>query len=375
MKSAQKKIHPWRWIEAIPTLSAVLAEWQCVCGKEFEKVRPFLQPTNQKSQRYPCTHKPSCGCEHTVVCHDDKIVAACCCEASECLSFPLQSSDLIIYELNTFELCEAIRKAFGLENSCERGGWKQPRNFRSIGVFGPSRFLAKFICGRDEDGLLNEIEQMLRWPGSPFLFVSPTAQHHTEIIRAKLKRNGCDIIALSETMELLPDGRLKAVKSIEPILAGIHKPGTESGSHAVILNEIHQGFTAVRTDVRELRKDVKTGSQREPVDENVARQLFALVEQLELKTNYRKAPVTRVFQLYCLEGISRNAVAKKCKCAPSLITARLKSLEKTLGRPPSELRSISSHFDGMVDSFSDPRAKQIYRKGLIDEAEGEEEES
>ena len=54
----------------------------------------------------------------------------------------------------------------------------------------------------------------------------------------------------------------------------------------------------------------------EPVTENEARRLFALLRALELESNFRKAPVTRVFMLYCLDGKSRDAVARDCNCSP-----------------------------------------------------------
>ncbi len=105
------------------------------------------------------------------------------------------------------------------------------------------------------------------------------------------------------------------------------------------------------------------------VAENVARQLFALIKELEMEGGWRKAPILQVFRLYCMENFSRNEVAKRCGCAPSLITLRLQAMEKKLGRKPSELRQFSSHFEAMEDSISDSRAKKIYRNGLVDEPE------
>lgn len=104
----------------------------------------------------------------------------------------------------------------------------------------------------------------------------------------------------------------------------------------------------------------------EPISDNEARVLFASIKVLESESNYRKAPVTRVFQLYCQEKLSRNEVAKACHCVPSLITLRLKAIEKKLGRKPLELRGISSHFDGIADSLTDSRARRIDRKRAID---------
>jgi hypothetical protein len=364
---------PWRWLEIFPTQAAVLAEWERACGSDFENARSFLSPTTRQSRSHPCTHRFTCGCEHEVVVHGpEHIAGACRCEAGDCPTIRLKPSDLVIYEIDGFKLCEAIRKAFGLEISREPGAWKQPNDFRSVGVFGPERHFAKYICRQDEDSLLNEIERLL-WPGDPFLLITPTPRHHSEVIHSKLKRNGCGIIALSETVELLAGGKLKVIKGVDSVLSIIRKPERQREDTTKILTEIHQGVTAVRTDVREIRKGVKTQNEGEPVDESVARQLFALVKQLESETNWRKAPILQVFRLYCMENLSRDEVAKRCSCVPSLISLRLKQIEGKLGRKPLELRQFSSHFEAMEESIADPRAKKIYRRGLTDElSDGED---
>jgi hypothetical protein len=107
----------------------------------------------------------------------------------------------------------------------------------------------------------------------------------------------------------------------------------------------------------------------EPVSEDEARRLFALLRALELESNFRKAPVTRVFMLYCLDGKSRDAVARDCNCSPSLITLRLQAIERKLGRKPAELRQFSDHFERIADSLSDSRARRIDRRRAIDGSE------
>ena len=105
-----------------------------------------------------------------------------------------------------------------------------------------------------------------------------------------------------------------------------------------------------------------------------ARKLFALLKALESEGNYQKAPVTRVFQLYCLESKTRKEVAKACRCAPSLITLRLKTIEKKLGRKPAELRSISPEFERIADSLSDSPARRIRRESALGGEDPEDED-
>jgi hypothetical protein len=104
----------------------------------------------------------------------------------------------------------------------------------------------------------------------------------------------------------------------------------------------------------------------EPATDDEARRLFGLLRALELETKFRKAPVTRVFILYCLDGKSRGAVARDCNCSRTLIALRLKAIEKKLGRKAAGLRQISGHFEKIVDSLSDSRARRIDRKRAIE---------
>ena len=104
----------------------------------------------------------------------------------------------------------------------------------------------------------------------------------------------------------------------------------------------------------------------EPISDNEARRLFALVTALELETNFRKAPVILVFALYCRDGKTRKVVARECKCSPALISLRLQMIENKLGRKASELRQIAGHFDQIADSLTDSRARRIDRRRAME---------
>jgi len=105
-----------------------------------------------------------------------------------------------------------------------------------------------------------------------------------------------------------------------------------------------------------------------------ARRLFAMVKIFQSKAKHRKAQILTVFLLYCLEGKSRNEIAKACHCSPSLITLRLQALEKELGRKPSELRSLSDQFELIADSLTDSRARRIDRRRAIDGSNPEDDD-
>jgi hypothetical protein len=146
-----------------------------------------------------------------------------------------------------------------------------------------------------------------------------------------------------------------------------------------LTSAVSSGFREVQSQVLALRKETchprrenGDGSETAPMSDNEALRLFALLKALESETNCRKAPVTRVFRLYCLEGMTRNAIARQCRCAPSLVSLRFKAIRKKLGRKLSELRQVSmlsSHFEQMEASLRDDRARRIHRTSAMDDGE------
>lgn len=150
--------------------------------------------------------------------------------------------------------------------------------------------------------------------------------------------------------------------------------GPTSADVKELVSGIHRDIAAMRRDVGELRRAGGRVSAVDPATDDEARRLFALLKALESEGDYRKAPVTRVFQLYCLEGLKREEVAKKCRCVPALVTLRLQAIEARLGRKASELRQLSGHFERIADSLTDDRARHIHRKSAMDGPEDDEDE-
>ena len=139
--------------------------------------------------------------------------------------------------------------------------------------------------------------------------------------------------------------------------------------HRDILNRLDRGQDQLLAAIP------RRGNQAaEPVSDDEARRLFALLTALGTETNYCKAPVIRVFTLYCRDGKSRKAVARACHCSPALISLRLQAIERKLGRKAAELRQISDQFERMGDALSDSRARRIHRQSAMGEPEEDEED-
>jgi hypothetical protein len=106
--------------------------------------------------------------------------------------------------------------------------------------------------------------------------------------------------------------------------------------------------------------------------EGVARQTLALAKSLDSQNRFRKAPLYTVFLLYCQEGLTPDQIARKCRCARSIVFTRLDFLRQKLGGNLAALRQHSDHFERIENSLSDSRARRIYRSGAL---HGEDDEN
>jgi hypothetical protein len=171
----------------------------------------------------------------------------------------------------------------------------------------------------------------------------------------------------STTAEVHGGGQKRA--SGKQIQEAGNEKGEDCGAFSKnVLKELHHQRELLTDIARSQKKLLATGPPTavDPVTDDEARRLFALLRALELESKFHKAPVTRVFILYCLDGKSRDAVARDCNCSPALITLRLKAIKMKLGRKPIELRQFSDQFERIADSLSDSRARRIDRRRAID---------
>ena len=110
---------------------------------------------------------------------------------------------------------------------------------------------------------------------------------------------------------------------------------------------------------------------RPTVSEDVARSAFALLQRLDADKHGRKPTLLTVFRLYCVDGLSAEQVAVKCRCAKATVLNRLRIIEERTGTKADGFRAVSGHLARLEDEFNDSRARGIYRQGM---ANAEEEE-
>ena len=315
----------WSAIESSPEAAAAL-NWRAWLGPDFETVAAAcLRRTERRVERVPCPN--GCGCSHRVRPVAGGFVGVCDC-GEDCEDIPLKAEDVVVWELNMARLGRAVAKAFGCDVKEAEFGL---RRTRQVGSFSGAALAVVLTIPPDQEGFRNVVGQLVARQKGPFILLAPTSRCLDGISQGLLTNAKAGFFDLESHVTLLPSGALQA-----------HKSGGEL-------------FSKYLPDAKE------------PVPEDVARQVFALLKELESEGQWRKAPPTKVFRLYCQEGLSRAEVAKKCDCVDSLVTLRLKQIRLKTGRDPKELRQLSGHFQKIEDSLSDPRAKKVRGKSAIDD--------
>jgi uncharacterized coiled-coil protein SlyX len=130
-------------------------------------------------------------------------------------------------------------------------------------------------------------------------------------------------------------------------------------------------LTKLHAQIGSMAKELP--SRTEPVSDDAAVAVFALMKKLDDGSRTRKAPLGRVFRLLILEGHSQAVVAEKCQCTRSLISLRVAEIERRMNRPLSELRLLATRLVEINTTVQDSRARKIYQRGLIDDAGNGEE--
>jgi hypothetical protein len=323
----------WQALEQLPGLVAVPAAWRAMAGEDFDLVHfTLLRGRASLAESFPCSR--GCGCAHRVVDRGGGTFAGVCdCESWNCEDIPLTRADVTPLELNWSKLGRAVAKALECDAKESALGLTATKQ---IAAFANAALPVVLTIQHDAEEFRSVVAQLAARLRGRFILLAPTRRWFDAGTQELLAHANAGFFALESYVTVGVSG-LRASKS-----AG----------------ELFSPFLP---------------EMKEAVTDDEARKLFVLLEQLDSETLVRKAPVSQVFRLYCVEGLSRNAVAKRCGCVPTLITERLRVIEERLGRKPIELRGLSSQFEQIDDSLSDSRASHIHRKSAIDDGESDEE--
>jgi hypothetical protein len=164
----------------------------------------------------------------------------------------------------------------------------------------------------------------------PFIVFGPTKRLLTTRCLELLKHTGAGYFALASTIRLTEHGTLVCEES----------PG--------------RLFAAFTPQPKELPEDV-------------ARRAFALASRLDARGRMHPPTPLTVFRMYCVDELSAEQIARKCRCSKTTILNRLQSIRSATGMNPNQLRAYSAHLAKLDPVTIDPRAKHIYPEALVEE--------
>src|SRR4051794_2945610 len=161
----------WSGLASMSSGAGLLVDWRRALGANVDLLTPFLKPTSQRAESYPCPATPRCQCRHEVRDTDWGLVAACTCGSDECDPVPLEPGDLAILAIDMRHFGTAICHALGfapLERTGHTTLW-----LHEIGMHEPLRapVYMSLSCGGP---LLGETETLFHSRPGPYLLLTPT---------------------------------------------------------------------------------------------------------------------------------------------------------------------------------------------------------
>ena len=221
----------WQALEIVPGLSAVAAEWQMRIGEGYESAKPFLRPSGTLASSHPCTERRPCECAHAVVEHGPADIVAVCRCGRGCTTFPLNRSEIAVYELDRTAFDQAVAGAFNLmgEPHTENGLHQTTR----IGVYSPYagfRFPVYLTIPLEPDDFHHIVSGLVSRTDEPFVLLAPTHDLCTAPTERMLASRKSAFIPLAEALDLAGRRKLRLRRLLDDILASfrtVHLPAPE----------------------------------------------------------------------------------------------------------------------------------------------------
>lgn len=156
----------------------------------------------------------------------------------------------------------------------------------------------------------------------------------------------------------------------EEIRAVASLPPSAAGQSAESESQMAAALRELRREVAEMKRETA-----EPVCESESQRVFALLRKLKNGPRERKAPLHTVFHYLVLKGLSGRETARRCRCAPSLITGRIRAIEGRFGMRIDQLRGYASVMVEMQAAVKGERRRgrrQGWRESTDSTGDGEE---
>jgi predicted DNA-binding protein YlxM (UPF0122 family) len=164
-------------------------------------------------------------------------------------------------------------------------------------------------------------------------------------------------------LELIP----AAKPTVDAVLGDFGKRAAEGKPLELAIARVEEKLNAIARN--------RSLEGNDAVSEEVARQAFAMVKQLDSGARMKEPGLVTVFRLYCIREFSAAQIAAQFACSKSAIMKRLKILADRTGMPPARLRKYSAQFERMEDELGDWRARRIDRHELANGPDADENET
>lgn len=141
-----------------------------------------------------------------------------------------------------------------------------------------------------------------------------------------------------------------------------------------LMSATPEQYAAVRrilgcAENEELDGGSTTGNR--PTSAEVAQAAFALMVKLDAKGKQKAPTPLTVFRHYCIEGLSAEQTATKCRCSKGTVMGRLRLIERVTRKKPESFRAMSDHLQRLDDNYTQTGAREVYRRGLVDDSESD----
>jgi hypothetical protein len=363
----------WSALESSRGLTAVAACWRERLGDQFEPFKTaFLQRAHGTPKGMPCPR--SCACTHEIICDEGRgsseeggrcnelpsarkefeatssnsrntepvsrsspstlytqpsstIRAVCRCDPPNCPDIPLTHQDIVLFELSWTKISRALCHVFGLDYKPADLGLL---NTRQIGSWSADAVPVILTIQHERAWFRTVLLELIARLRRRFILLAPTAQNLDAVSQELLASSDAAFFSLDANLALDEQNGLR--------LIGARSPG-----------ELFARFAPATSGD----------------EQDIADRVFALIQQLESNSTRNGPSVLAVFRMYCIDGLGRTAISRKCNCTRWTINHRIKSIESKTGMKIDQLRKVSSHFEKAEAKFADSRASHIHRKNLI----------
>ncbi len=323
----------WQTLEAIPGLVATGALWRRRLGDDFGPFQRYVRRVPDALLSKKAQGNPEVGCasarerlSRPAGCSPDALLGACARHRPSCFELPLSRDELALWRLDWREFTGSLSHALGLHPRTSE--FPLPHTTQ-IGGWSTDSVPAILTIQNEADEFRSVLAELVARLRRPFILLSPTTAHLTATCQELLANAGAAFFPLHTHVILTERGSFQS--SIAP-------------------GELFARFTP---------------EPKEPSSEDLARQVFALIEQLDAESRRKPPSVLTVYRLYGREELSVREVAKKCQCSVATVMERLNVIRAKTGLSPQNLRRLSPHLEKVADDITDWRAERIHPQSAI----------